>query len=133
MSGWWLGRMMTKRNIRAAAFARRLNMRGVVISRSQVYRLSVGQVGEIKLDLLRALCRELACTPNDLIGVDPQDAMPLRVGGRYHKQPAAMLSSSGPATEGLPANERRVAPKKRLRDELGVSPVSRPIKGRFGR
>ncbi|MEU3983141.1 helix-turn-helix transcriptional regulator [Streptomyces sp. NPDC026672] len=44
--------------------------RGIHLSREQVFRLVTQPPQRLSMDTLAALCDILACTPNDLIGVE---------------------------------------------------------------
>jgi DNA-binding Xre family transcriptional regulator len=132
VKGWLLARMMSKRKIRsAAALARGLNARGVKISRSQIHRLQVGEFVSIDLALLHALCRELRCSPNDLICVEPDEASPIGDGGRKTTNGSDPRTTAPLCINGVGRARRLLAGKPR--DGLTVLPYSGRIGTRFGR
>ncbi len=60
--------MLAKRKMRSKELAQRID-----ITEANLSKLKSGNVRGIKLDTLNRICRELECTPGDLLGYEDDD------------------------------------------------------------
>jgi DNA-binding Xre family transcriptional regulator len=68
--GWW----------KTTDLAPLLAQRGIALSPAQIYRLVTHTPERLSLDVLAALCDIFACTPSDLIAVEPAAKTTRRTG-----------------------------------------------------
>lgn len=68
---WNLRKLMAARELfQTTDLVPLLAERGIHLSREQVFRLVTQRPQRLSMDTLAALCDILACTPNDLIGIE---------------------------------------------------------------
>ena len=102
---WHLRRLMAERDMFATTdLVPLLSMRGITLSREQVYRMVVGTPQRLSLATLAALCDILGCQPGDLVE-------PVTARTRPH--------AAGPTVDGVNAQsgpqQPRSAPLRPLR------------------